>query len=126
MNIYQANYFCDLNDPKETMDLAYFGEVSLDQVKKLFYKCMEVYGYVEDPTGLLTEQNFDKLTDQSESKLLMYCEDVHKNFCRQFLIICSDDIEEAEDFADLESWNHILDLTDAYEDLVLAEPEDEP
>ena len=126
MNLYRADFFCDLNNAQDTIDMTYFGEVNMSQVKDLIESCINVYGFLEDPTGLIFEHRYDELPNQLFSMMVMYCEDVHENLCRQFILVCADDIEEAEEIADVESWNHILDLTNAYEDLVLAEPEDEP
>ena len=126
MNLYRADFFCDLNNAQDTIDMTYFSEVNMTQVKELIESCINIYGFFDDPTGLIFEHRYDELPNQPFSMMVMYCEDVHENLCLQYILVCADDIEEAEEIADVESWNHILDLTNAYEDLVLVEPEDEP
>ena len=142
MNLYKAEYFCNLSnvlssgiipftdfdaasDAQDAIDAVYLGEIDLEEAKELIRNCIDTYDFLEDPTNLISACNYEALPNQRNSMMVMYCEDVHSDLCRQILIICADDIEEAEDIADIESWNRILDLLDAYS-LMLVELDDEP
>lgn len=124
MNLYQIEYHCDLTNPKDTMDMSYFAEISVRQAETLIQSCLDIYGKVEDPTGLIFTKQYEELLNQISPCMVMYAEDVHENFCHQYLIVCAYEMPEAEDIGDVESWNHILNLVD--DEVVLVEPEDEP
>ena len=121
MNLYRAEYHCDLSNPKETMDTVYFVEINYHQAQQLIEQLMEILGKVEDPTGLIFKRKYEELPNQLLSCMVMYADDIHENMCHQYLIIAAEEMPEAESIADVESWNHILDMG-----VVLEEPEDEP
>lgn len=120
MKLYLAEYFCDLSNPKDTMQMTNFIEIGIFEAQHYIEDWILVYGRVEDPTGLIFEKRYEDLPNQLTSCMVAYTDDTHENLCRQFLIICATEMPEAEEIADLESWNHILDS------VTLIEPEDEP
>jgi len=120
MNLYLAEYFSDLSNPKDTMQMTNFIEIGIFDAQRYIEDWIFIYGHVEDPTGLIFRKQYDELPNQLAPCMVAYTDDTHENFCRQFLIICATEMPEAEDIADIESWNHILDS------VTLVEPEDEP
>lgn len=129
MNLFQIEYFCDLTNPEETMDISYINTINADQARELYMSCLSSCGKVEDPTGLLFYQKFDDLAKQESPMMVLYADDVHEHLCRQFMIVCANYLHEAEEIGDIESWNYILDLRamlEEEEELFLTEPDDEP
>ena len=120
MRLYLAEYFCDLSNPKDTMQMTNFAEIGIFDAQRYIEDWIFIYGHVEDPTGLIFRKQYDDLPNQLAPCMVAYTDETHENLCRQFLIICATEMPEAEDIADLESWNHILDS------VTLVEPEDEP
>ena len=112
MKLYQSEYHGVISNPEDTLEETFLAEISLDKAYELIKWCQEKLGYFEDPTGkiIFSEDEAD-LLHQNYGRLVMYSEDIHEGMIHQYMIIAAESIDEADEIAEFESWEHILELT---------------
>ena len=111
MNLYLAEYHCsDFRNPEDTMDITGFEEIDFEKGLDLMNWAISENLYVEDPWGFFITNK--KFGDLKESCLAGYIEDLKDFTAHQYLIIAAEDMETADDIAEIHSWHYILELKD--------------